>query len=76
MNQSHPPKVINMLRKVADWEKVDGCAPTGNPGHWVFEYAAVHGLIKTGKCRIGPLGVYTGETAINLTDAGRAVISE
>lgn len=33
-------------------------------------YAEQQGAIKLGKCRSGPLGIYTGEVCVTLTDVG------
>jgi hypothetical protein len=59
----------HLLVKVKQW---GGCAPV-NPGKEndaTVLYAVENGALTIGKERLGPLGVYTGQMCITLTDAG------
>lgn len=58
-----------ILNKVKQW---GGCSPI-NPGKEndpTVMYAVKLGAITISKERLGPLGIYTGQMCLTLTDAG------
>lgn len=52
-----------------------GSEVSERPDHWVFHYCLQSGLMKKGRARCGPLGVFTGETCFTITEKGRQLIS-
>lgn len=68
-------KFNNLLMQVKKW---DGCAPV-NPGKEndpTILQAVQLGALTIGRERLGPLGVYTGQMCITLTNKGWELVGK
>lgn len=69
-----PPSVNSALQKMKRWHDAGQATPIYQPEkHKIIDWMLDNGLIRcVGPERLGPLGIYTGETCFRVTDKGIA----